>query len=436
MKVSTEPIENSQVALNIEMEPVEIDRYLDRAYNRLVQRVSIPGFRKGKAPRDILERHIGKDALFQEALEDLIPKAYKEALDEQKIDPIAQPQFELVKTEPLIFKAVVPLKPTVKLGDYKQIKVESQPVKISQKDTDATIEQLREQQALLLPVDRPVQFSDVVTIDVEGEREGEQFPIRKDVVYEVVKETRLPLPGFAEKLAGMIKSEEKSFVLSYPQDYEMKELAGKDHAFKVTVKEIKEKKLAEVDDEFAKSLGREDLASLREQIESNLKTRADERARAELEQKAVDALVELGEVEYPPVLVEREIDRLLNEEARHFAEGIAGLENYLKTLNKTMENHREELRSIASKRVVRSLILGKLAEAEKIEVIDSEVDVEVEKMAQDADKQAEDVRKLFSLPQARESIKQFLIGRKAVERLVEIATEKKRVTHSRKGKEK
>src|SRR4030042_806852 len=167
MKVSTEPVEPSQVALNIEMEPVEIDKYLDRAYNRLVQKVSVPGFRKGKAPRDILERHIGKDTLFQEALEDLIPRAYKEALDEQKIDPIAQPQFELIQTEPLIFKAVVPLKPTVKLGDYKQIKVESQPVKISQKDTDATIEQSREQQALLLPVDRQVLFSDVVTIDVE-----------------------------------------------------------------------------------------------------------------------------------------------------------------------------------------------------------------------------------------------------------------------------
>lgn len=421
MKVSTEPVQNSQVALNIEMEPVEIDKYLDRAYNRLVKKVSVPGFRKGKAPRDILERHIGKDALFQEALEDLIPRAYKEALDEQKISPIDQPEFELIKTEPLIFKAVVPLKPTVKLGDYTKIKVESKPVKIGKKDIDATIEQLREQQAMLLPVDRPVQLGDIVTIDIEGERDGEPFPIRKDVVYEVVKEARLPLPGFAEKLEGTAKGEEKSFVLSYPQDYEMKELAGKDHAFKVTVKEIKEKKLAEVDDEFAKSLGKEGLASLREQIESNLKARAEERARIDLEQKAVDALVELGEVEYPPVLVEREIDRLLNEEARHFAEGIAGLENYLKTLNKTMNDHREELRPMASKRVVRSLVLGKLAESEKVEVADSDIDAEVEKMAQDADKQAEDVRKFFSLPQARESIKQFLIGRKAVERLVEIA---------------
>ncbi len=420
MKVSTEPVESRQVALNIEMEPVEIDKYLDRAYNRLVKRVSVPGFRKGKAPRDILERHIGKDALFQEALEDLIPRAYKEALDEQNIDAIGQPQFELIKTEPLVFKAVVPLKPTVELGDYKQIKIESKPVKITKKDIDATIEQLREQQAVLLPVDRPVQLGDVVTIDVEGERQGEQFPIRKDIVYEASKGSRLPLPGFAEKLEGMSRGEEKSFVLSYSADYEMKELAGKEHAFKVAVKEIKEKKLPEVNDEFGKILGKDDLASLRQQVQSNLKTRAEDRARAEFEQTAIDKLIEVSKVEYPPFLVEREIDRLLNEEARHFAEGVTGLENYLRTLNKTMDGHKEELRPMAGKRVVRSLVLGKLAESETIDVQDSEIDAEVEKMAQDADKEADDVRKLFSLPQARESIKQFLIGRKSLERLVEI----------------
>ena len=421
MKVSAEPVENSQVTLNIEMEPVEIEKYIEGAYNRLVRKVSVPGFRKGKAPRDVLERHIGKDALFQEALEDLIPETYKEALEEQKIEPIAQPQFEMIQTEPLIFKAVVPLKPTIKLGDYTGIRVESKPVEVKKEDIETTIEQLRNQQAILSPVDRPVQFDDIVTIDIEGEKEGESFPIRKDVVYEVTKEARLPLPGFAEKLEGMGKGEEKSFVLYYPPDYEMKELAGKDHAFKVTVTEIKEKKLPEVDDELAKTLGKEDLASLREQIASNLKAGAEERARLEMEQKAVDAAVELCEVEYPPALADREIDRLLSEEARQFTEGITGLENYLKTINKTMDDHKEELRPMAVRRVVRSLVLGKIAEDEKIEVDDSEIDAEIERMLKDADKEAEEMRKFFSLPQARESLKQFLVGRKTIERLVQIA---------------
>jgi trigger factor len=422
MKVSTEPTEKSQVTLNIEMEPAEVDKYLDKAYSRLVRRVSVPGFRKGKAPRDILERHIGKDTLFREALEDLIPATYKEALESQELDAIAQPQFELIQMEPLIFKALVPLKPTIKLGDYQKIKVESEPVEVKEEDVEATIEQLRRQQAILSPVDRPVQSGDIVTIDVEGTRDGEPFPISKDVVYEVMREARLPLPGFAEKLEGMSKGEEKSFVLSYPPDYEIKELAGKEHAFKVTVKEIKEKNLPEIDDDFAKNLGKEDLSSLREQLSSNLKARAEERARLETEQKAVDAAVELSEVEYPPVLSEREIDRLLSDEARQFTEGITGLENYLKTLNKTMDDHREELRPMANRRVIRSLVLGKISETEKIEVDDSEIDAEIEKMVKDADKQAEEMRKFFNLPQARDSIKQFLLGRKTLERLVQIAT--------------
>ncbi len=424
MKVSAEPIENSQVTLNIEMETTEVDKYLERAYNRLVKRVSVPGFRKGKTPRPILEQHIGKDTLLREAFEDLIPEAYEEAIESQEIDAIARPQFELIQTEPLIFKAVVPLRPTVKLGDYKQIRVESKPVEISQEDVEATIEQLRLQQAVLSPVDRPVQFGDVATIDIEGERQGESFPIRKDFVYEVVRETRLPLPGFAEKLEGMRKGEERSFVLSYPPDYEMQELAGKEHAFKVTVTEVKEKKLPEANDEFAKNLGSQDLASLREQISANLKARAKERARLELEQQVVDAAIELSEVEYPPVLVDREIDRLLNEEVRHFSQGITGLENYLKNINKTLDEHLEELRPVANRRVIRSLVLGKVAEEEKIEVGDAEVDEEIEKMTKDAGKQAEEIRKLFSLSQARDSVKQFLIGRKTVERLVQIATGK------------
>jgi len=153
-----------------------------------------------------------------------------------------------------------------------------------------------------------------------------------------------------------------------------------------------------------------------------LKTRAEDRARLELEQKAVDAAVELSEMEYPPVLVDREIDRLLNEEARNFAEGIAGLENYLKSLDKTMDGHREELRLIADRRVVRSLVLEKIAEAEKIEVDTSEIDEEIDKMVKDAGEKAEEIRNLFGLPQARESIKQSLITRKTVDRLVRIAS--------------
>jgi trigger factor len=422
MKVSSEQIENSQVSLNVEMEIVEVEEYLDKAYNRLVGKVKIPGFRKGKTPRPILERHIGKDALLQEALDHLIPDAYQKALSEQKIEPISRPEISIINTEPLIFKAIVPVLPTIKLGDYKGIRVESKPVEVSEKEVEAAIEQLRLQQAILVPVDRPAKMGDALTMDIEGESEGKPFPIRKDLVYELVKESPLPLPGFTERLEGVVKGEERSFVLSYPADYKIPELASKDYDFKVKVNEVKEQKLPDVDDEFAKAVGVDDLVKLREQILSRLKIKAEEIERAEFEQKIIDAAVELSEVEYPPILTENEIDRLVNEECRRFTDGIKGLENYLKSVNKTMDAHREELRPVASRRVIRSLVLEKIAEEEKIEVSTSEIDEEIEKMAKDADKQAEEVRKLFNLPQARQSIEQFLISRKTMERLKQMAS--------------
>lgn len=405
------------MVLNIEMDASEVDRYLEQAYSRLVRKVSVPGFRKGKVPRDILQRHIGKDALFQEALQELIPEAYQKAMETQRIDAIAQPRFELIQTEPVVFKAIVPLKPTVKLGDYAGIKVESKPMEVGDNDIEAAIQQLRQQHAMLIPVDRPVQFGDIITIDVVGERQEEPFPIHKDFVYEVTRESKLPLPGFAEKLEGMIKGEERSFVLSYPADYEIKELAGKEHAFKVTVREIKERKLPDVDDDFARTLGGQDLASLRQKIADDLKAGAEKRARLELEQKVIKAVVDLSEVGYPPVLIDREISRLLNEEASHFADGVTGLENYLKSLNKTIGDHVEELRPLAHQRLVQSLVLGKIAEVEKIEVVESELEEEVVRVKEQVGE-----AKLFNLAEARESIKQRLILRKAVHRLLQIAT--------------
>jgi trigger factor len=419
MKVSTEPIGNSQLLLNIEMETSEVDRYLDRAYQRLAKRVSVPGFRKGRVPKEVLVSYVGKEALFREALEDLIPEAYAEAVESHDIEPIAQPSFEIVQTEPLVFKAVVPLKPTVKLGDYSQVKIEAEPVEVNDAEIDAVLEQLRQEHAVLSPVERPVAFGDEVTMDVEEIKEGRPIPLRQDLLYEVREGSRLPLPGFAEKLVGMVRDEERDILLSYPEDYDVAELAGRQHIFRVKVKDIKEKKLPDLDDEFARVIGSEDLAPLRRRIADVIKARKESMARVEAEKKIMDALVEISQVEYPPVLVEREIDRLVADEARHFAEGVAGLERYLKVLGKTMAEHREELRAEAVQRVVRSLVLDEVVEAEKVEVSDSEVDEEVDRMAASAGDRAESVREAFRSEDRRESVRWFLKRRKAMDRLVE-----------------
>ena len=285
MKVSSEPIENSQVSLNVEMEANEVEEYLGKAYNHLVSKVKVPGFRKGKTPRTVLERHIGKDTLLQEALEQLIPDACQKAMDEQKIEAIARPEIQIMQTEPVVFKAIVPVYPTIKLGDYKGIRVESIPVVLTDQEIEAAIQQLRLQHAVLVPVDRPAKMDDAVTMDIEGESEGKPFTIRKDLVYELVKESPLPLPGFADKLEGIAKGEERSFTLSYAADYKIPELAGKDYSFKVKATEIKEQQLPEANDEFAKTVGVESMAVMREQIISRLKERAEEMARSELRPK-------------------------------------------------------------------------------------------------------------------------------------------------------
>jgi trigger factor len=421
MKVSSQEMENRQVSLNVEMEAAEVDKYLEEAYNHLVGRVKVPGFRKGKAPRSVLESHIGKAALLDEALEHLIPDVYQKALAEQKIEPIARPDIEIIQTEPIIFKAIVPVMPLIKLGDYKAIRVESKPVEVGEKETEEAIQQIRMRQVTLLPVDRPAQMGDAVTLDFEGECEGKAFPPEKGLAYKLVKESMLPLPGFAEKLEGIAKGEERAFVLAYPADYERQKLAGKEYNFKVKVGEIKEEKLPEINDDFAKALGVENLVSLKEKISAGLKTRADEMARYELEQKIIDAAVACSTVEYPPALAEIETDHLIEEEARNFDDGIKGLENYLKSINKTAKDHREELNQVANRRVVRSLVLEKISEEEKIEISAEEIDAEIEKMIKEADTQAEQVKQLFSMPQARKSIEQFLISRKTMDKMKQIA---------------
>jgi trigger factor len=421
MKVTSQPLEDRQVELNVEMEADELDKYMTKAYQKLVGRVRVPGFRKGKVPRTILEKHIGRDAFLQEAIEFFVPEAYQKAVEEQNIVPIAQPEIEITETEPITFKAVIPLEPEVKLGDYAQVRLEQPSDGFNEEDVDKTIDQIRHEHATLLPVERPVEIGDVVTMDIEFKREGEPPNTQKDVIYEVVDNSSYPLPGFAEKLKDMKKGVEKSFTLSYPPDYEVQDLADKEFSFTVAINEIKEKKLPEINDDLAKFVESESIDALREQIRSNLKQMAEEKTRIEYEKDLLEKVAEISEMKYPPVLVEDEISRMINEEARNFSSGIDGLHNYLKTINKTMEDHREELKPTAEQRLIRSLVVSELSKSEKIEVSKDEIDQEIDKMANEGGGNVDEIRKIFDLPQARNSIEQVLISRKTVDRLKHIA---------------
>jgi len=419
VKVSTEKLGNCQTALTIEAEARELDKSLDEAYHHLVNEVSIPGFRKGKAPRAILVQHIGKKNLLEEALEHLVPQLYKQAIESQELNPIAGPQIEITQTEPLVFKAIVSLKPEVKLGDYRSIRLEpSTEIKIAENEVTAAMEEFRERQGAWVPADRPVELGDLVTMNIEANVDEKPWLNHKDILYEMDKDSRSPVPGFASHLQGAEKNKEKMFSLTIPDDYPVKEMRGKEGAFQVTVTEIKEKKLPELNDELAQSAGYDNLEDMSKKVADDLRAKAEARNRLESRQKALDALVEVSEVTYPPILEDEEINGLLRNEAQRL--GFREITDYLKKANKTAEEIKQELRPIAQKRLIQSLVLGKLAEEEKIEISSSEVDNKVDEIANDAEDK-EKAKQFFSLPQVRQSIEQSLRTQKTMDQLLQIA---------------
>jgi len=423
VKVTSEKTENCQAFLTVEMEPDEVEESLERSYYRLAKETNIPGFRKGKTPRAILERYIGKERLLEDALNSLLPEAYEKAIKEQKIEAFAQPHIEIAQTDPVIFKVAVPLTPTIKLGDYHHIQVAPEPVELTEDDVSATIEQLRHQHATWEPVERPIDFNDLVVLDIESNIENEPYVNQKGAQYQVIRELPLPAPGFAEQLVGMKRDEEKEFKLQFPVDYPRKELAEKEPSFKVRVTEIKQEKLPELNDEFAEGISPDfkSLESLREKVSTDLKLRAEEKARIDFEERIIETVADTTKLEFPPILVEMETDRLINQQLRRWQMGSRGLEEYLSSINKTEEELRQELHPLATKRVSQSLTLGRIAEEEKFEVSDSEINAEIEDMTKSATENKEELNKFLNTPQARKSIEQVLITRKTIQRLVEIA---------------
>ena len=427
MKVTNEKTENRQAYLKIEVEPAEIETSTEKTYHRLVKRVNIPGFRRGNAPRAIFERHFGKHELFHEMLDDLVPDVYTKALKEQNIEAVAEPQIELESEEPVIIKAVVPLKPVVSLGDYKTIDLKPQPVEVTDAMVDSVVEQLRHQHATWEPAERPAEFGDLVTLDVESTMKGEPFVNQKGVQYQVTKGTLSPAPGFAEELTGIKKEEEKEFKLQYPADYPQKEVQGNEAAFKVKIIEIKQEKLPEVTDEFAKQVATDigNVAAMRQKISDDLKKRVEDRCKRDFEDKVIETVTALSQVEYPPVLVDFEVERSLERSLRYIQNSGQNIDAYLKSINKTVDQLREELKPSSAKRVAESLVVGKISEQEQIKVDHAEIDAEIEDMIKNSSGDKDELRKVLETQRNHESIEDTLVARKTIQRLAEIAQSQK-----------
>ena len=422
MKVSTERIPDSQVVLEIEVEPERLEKSMDRAYRQLAQKASIPGFRKGKTPRAMLERYLGEGAIREEALRLLIPEVCQEAIEGQDITAVDAPTVEVVQEEPLVFKATVPVWPEVDLDNYRDLREERQPAQVSQDQTDEKLEELRRRYAILEPVDRPVQVGDHVRADVKASVDGRTVYSEEDAEFRLREGATILLPGFAEQLPGTEKGVEREISVPVPQDSPDRSIAGKECLCTLLVKEIKEERLPDLNDDFAREVGEgfPNLAALRERLESDLLQAAETVAGAHYRDRVVDAVVAGATLELPSVLVEREAERLLQDQMS--SSGVQDVKSYLERMRKTEEELKQELRLQATERVRRSLVLSRVAELEGVSVGEEDVEEEIERLVASSGPQAAEVRRVFSSPNGRAALERSLLTRKTLDRLVAIAS--------------
>ena len=423
MKVTKEDLPEREVLLTIELESEDLEPYLERAYQRVVKRTNIPGFRKGKAPRAIVARFVGRDVLQGEALDFLLPEAVSRAVEEENLEPGGRPSVEVVEEDPVILKATVPLLPLVKLDDYRAIRVDEESIQIKKEQVQEVLEQLRRDQAPWEPADRAVASGDQVVMDVRGELDDRDIMNQTGTVYLVVEENPNPVPGFAKELIGLMGGQEREFSLTIPEENEDKELAGQQCAFHVVVHEIKEKCLADLDDEFARGVGEgyDNLEALQEKVRSDLQAQAEQAARLRYEDKVVQEVLDRATVETSPLLVEHEIDHLLADEEQALKRQQIDQEQYLQSVGKTAEEHREEARSVALSRLTRSYALREIAQLEGLETLPEDVEQEINSLVEAAGGQADSVRRTLDTSEGRQSLSGRILSRKTMERLVEIA---------------
>ncbi len=422
MKVTRESVTSTELTFNIVMDPEDEDPFVNRSYRRTVGRLQIPGFRKGKAPRSIVESYVGRTALVQEALEFMIPETLDKVLKDEDVQAFIEPQIEVTEIEPVSFTAVVPLEPQVDLGEFRSIRVQKEVPEINDERVAEVLEQLRQESAPWEPAERPVNFGDLLNLNVSGTIDDEQVVDDQAVDYVPQVENVLPFPGFAAYLEGMVEDEKKEFILTIPEDYPRPQHAGKDCIFNVQVLSIKEKRLLDLDDEFAKGVGEgfDDLEALRQHARQRLEEEAEVEANRRLEQESLEELVKAATVRASDMLYQREVDMMQQDRERSLQNNRIPMETYLGYLGQTAEEFREQLRPTAEDRLTRYLVLRKLAEEENIEVSPEEVEEEIVSLLSTAGDSEEAMRRALSSESAKGNIQSSLTDRKVIQRLLQI----------------
>ena len=410
---SNEKKENSTFELVVEVGAAEFQAAIDKVYNRQKNRINVPGFRKGKAPRKMVEKMYGTEIFFDDAISLAYPDAYEAALKETDIKPVAYPQLEVLEAtaDGFTFKATVTVKPEASIHDYKGLPVAKPEVKVSAADIKGELKPYIDRASRLVSVERKAKNGDTAVIDFEGFKDGEPFQGGKGENYSLELGSGSFVPGFEDQVVGMKAGDEKDLDITFPENY-TPELAGAQVVFKVKVHEVKEKQEPEVDDEFAKDVSEFDtLDEFKKDLGEKLKARRQEQADREFEEAVITALLEKLECEVPQAMVDYRGDKMLEDYANRIQSQGIGFEDYLRMMGMTLDDMRTQSKTAAERAVRSDLALEAVAAAEGFEIPDTEVDEEISKLAEQYSMEADKVRSIVNVDDVRHD----LLVRKALE---------------------
>ena len=429
MSLQVEKLEKNMAKLTIEAGAEDLEKAIEKAYQKQKNKISIPGFRKGKVPRQMVEKMYGKEVFYEDAANELIPDAYDKALDECEEDIVSSPKIEVVQIEagkPFIFAATVALKPDVKLGKYKGVKVDKIDTTVTDEEIDEEINKERENNARNITVeDRPVKDGDMTILDFEGFVDGEAFEGGKGEDYPLTIGSGAFIPGFEEQLVGAEIGKEVEVKVTFPEDYQAENLQGKEAVFKCTIKEIKEKELPALDDEFASEVSEfETMAEYRENVKKNLTEKKEKDAKNAKEEAAIQAVVEASEMEIPDPMLESQQKQMVDEFAQRITMQGLSMEQYFQFTGTNYQKMVEQVKPQALERIKSRLVLEAVVKAENIEVTQEEYEKELETMAEVYQMEIAKVKDLMG-EREKKNIMQDLAVRKAAEFITDNAKESK-----------
>ena len=415
----------NELKLTFTIEAAKFDEGMKKVYSKTAKYFNIPGFRKGKAPMNIVERQYGSEVFYEDTFNEIVPEIYDEELKANNIEAVSRPDInveQIGKGKDLIFTAIVQTKPEVKLGKYKGIDLKKIEYNVTDEDIDGEITHMAERNSRLITIeDRPVEQKDIAVIDFEGFVDGVAFEGGKAENHELEIGSNTFIPGFEDQIVGMKIGEEKDINVKFPEEYFSKDLAGKDATFKVKVNEIKRKELPEIDDEFAKDVSEFDtIKELKDSIKAKLEEENSERAKNETENEAIKTVCDNVELEIPSGMIESEIDNMIRDiEARLSYQGLK-FDQYLKMMNKTEEDFRKEYEEQAKISVKSRMVLEAIVTAEKIEVSDEEMAEKIKEMAKNYGRKEEDLMN-------NESLKDYLTKNMKAEKAIKFIVDNAKI---------